>query len=212
MSLVPDGSAVRYSRGDTLALQSRDTWTCEPTEITRPAFRVASLPPESFRYGELAVWPESRAARFFPDPSGPFSVNPEEEENLSEAIQKLKPGATEPVQLHQVVYLDVDGDGKEERFYSVFVEPSSGDEEDFIFNGMAFSGAFLADGDNPDELRLLMHGNLSRFDLRGAIDLDGNGRQELIIRSFFYEGDGVDLFQLPVRGKPRLLGSFGCGA
>lgn len=50
------------------------------------------------------------------------------------------------------------------------------------------------------------------FEILGCADVDGDGRQEIIVRTGYYEGEGVEIFSFDGKRPPRRVLSAGWGA
>ena len=109
-----------------------------------------------------------------------------------------------PLEVLQAYTLDQDGDGKAERFFAVAaLDPR---EEDYTF---AFSALFM-EGDRGRPV-LVRREDSAAVVLRGALDLDGDGRQELWLLLTPTGGGGVghEVLQLTQR-QVNPLGGYQC--
>ena len=117
------------------------------------------------------------------------------------------------VKIKQLLRVDLDGDGEEEVLLSGTRYPSSDDENSAPNAATAGSYSFVA-------LRRLQDGKVNTqiiegefypknmvfnapniYQVTGVLDLDGDGRMEIIINSAYYEGGGTTVWKL---GKIKL--------
>lgn len=161
---------------------------------------------------DWAVWPKSLGNTF-------TQIDPEtwsdkgarleevEEKAVLAAIAEVR-NVKGDFQPRQKASVDIDGDSKEELFISaIVVHPSTTDE-------FLFSGLFMAPGGDLGNLVLIDKAKKGRADviqLRGVVDLDGNGTGELWTGIAFDGGNGDRVVQL-VDGAPKPLGKWTCGA
>lgn len=163
----------------------------------------------SFFYG---VWPrsamrlvktvarESTSAR-------DTQLSDDEVAKLGAAI-KAKGGAVgDEVLAHQVAELNLDGQGAPDKAYAVYVPDPKHSEQ------YRWSGLFFAPEGNLDELVFIDQSKSKRdvFEVRGTVDLDGDGTRELWTRMVFEEGAGDRIVTLK-DGKAKSLGEWSCGA
>ena len=114
------------------------------------------------------------------------------------------PTDTGPLEVLQAYTLDQDGDGKAERFFAVAaLDPR---EEDYAF---AFSALFMEGARGRPVL--VRREDSAAVVLRGAVDLDGDGRRELWLLLTPTSGGGVghEVVQVTQR-RANLLGGYRC--
>ncbi|MEZ4454819.1 MAG: hypothetical protein R3B09_35540 [Nannocystaceae bacterium] len=108
--------------------------------------------------------------------------------------------------IHQAAGLDLDGDGKEERFFSAYVINPK-DIERYLFSGL-----FMARGGDVSRLILVDKDKSSSqiYKLRAGADLDGDGVRELWLSTATSEGGGDRMYHL--KGEAfEGLGKWTCG-
>jgi hypothetical protein len=127
---------------------------------------------------------------------------------LQKAALALAPGATDgELRCTQKAELDIDGDGTKERFFGVLVgHPTSPDRS-------LLSALFMAPGGDLGRLRAIETSkrDLDVFTIRGAVDLEGDGRRELWVTLTFDGGSGDRLVHLDGE-KAEPLAKWTCGA
>jgi hypothetical protein len=212
--LIAAAAPVKLSNDTTSKLKEKSEWVCEPAEFKQVAFPLdPQLPTGSVT--ELAVSPPSAPILFFPRvDETKFSANAEESTLLTEAIKKSEPSAKKVPNIHQLVKLDLDYDGKVDTIFSTTVagESEAGAGLTSIEGRFTFGGMFIRYGNKPEALVLLRREDFSMLEVRGAIDLNGDGRMELIVSDTQWEGYGMVLYEVGVDGALKPLGDWGCGA
>ena len=166
--------------------------------ITESAnFKYAAWPPSALK---IVKWvPEEttspRATRLSDD----------ETEKLLAAARR-QGGRGDELRAHQIAEIDVHDDGKRDKVYAVFIPHPTLSEQ---YN---WSGIFWAKDGDLDDLVLLEQSRTKRdvFEVRGALDLNGDKTNELWLRLVFAEGGGDKLVQIE-GGKPKSLGAWTCG-
>lgn len=160
-----------------------------------------------FKY---AAWPPSTLKAVHevdPESTQPAAITLDDEDKakLFAAIKSNWSGAKGEVQAHQVAQIDADGQGKKDTVYSVFL-PHPKLAEQYLW-----SGAFLALEGNLDAPILLEKSKSKRdvFEVRGWLNLDGAGSNELWMRMVFEESTGDHLLNIS-SGKAVALSRFSC--
>lgn len=110
----------------------------------------------------------------------------------------------EELTIVQVLDVDVDGDKVSDRLISATSAESG-------YANYAWSGVVVVPGRRAADARSVWHSDLEVMWFTGTLDIDGDGRRELVFASEYYEGSGVGLAHL-VDGVLTVLGSYGCGA
>jgi hypothetical protein len=207
LDMAPQGEEARLASQTGSAVKKVGEPTaplCTKGDGKKTARAVDGL--ESGADFSFGVWP--RAAY--------RTVEAVPEETLSDKGRQLDAGEKEKlaaamgkegeVEAHQVAQIDVDGDGKAEKIYSVFIRHATEPER------YAWSGAFLAEGGDLGKLHLLEKSKSKQdvFEVRAAVDLDGDGRRELWVRLVFEEGSGDRIVRLD-GWKPVPLAKWTCG-
>lgn len=147
----------------------------------------------------IAAWPSLSALAFRSLSPAPTS----ETTRAEEAVRRLAPGLRGELQQEVWTGIDVDGDGEDETFYSLVVPGT-----DISDPRLAFSALFIEAG---GELRLLGRFDYEVVKLRAVLDIDGDGTQELLLGTSYYEGDSVQLVTLR-NNRLEVLGAWSCGA
>lgn len=185
---------------------------CEPGEGKPTSFSTAKLDSgEAFSFG---VYPKSAAQKFISVSredttagSRTGSLDAAEKKAVEEAIvADSGKAAGEPVNIHQVASLDVDGDSQPDTFISAnVINPK--DTARYLFSGL-----FMRSSKSPDKLVLLdkTKTNLEIYTLLGAIDLNGDGTHELWVNAAFNEGGGDRVIEI-AGGKVNPLAKYSCG-
>lgn len=163
----------------------------------------------SFLYG---VWPRSAMKlvqlvdRNSTSPRD-TRLSEDEVQKLSAAIKAKGGSVGEELRAHQVAELDVDGQGKPDKIYAVFV-PDPNVSEQYRWSGM-----FLAPEGDLENPIFIVQSKSKRdvFEVRGTFDLDGDGARELWLRMVFEDGAGDRIFTFK-DGKAKALGDWSCGA
>ncbi len=208
LDMVPPDGKVRVSGGDQ-AFTKKVAGRVEPRCMVGSGKKIA-LDAEGlsggaeFTYGS---WPPS-ALKILKPVSGD-STSPAETTLDDETKAKL--GAKVPAKgeltAHQVAEIDIDGNGKKDGIYSVFVPHKT------MLEQYSWSGVFLARDGSLDDLILLEKSKSRKdvFEVMGVLDIDGAGTNELWIRMIYEEGAGDAIFQLEGDSAKR-LGKWSCGA
>ncbi len=213
LDLMKAGEKARVTSGDTAT-------TMEVGERVEPQCQVGSgktiaLAAEGLADGpnyKYGTWPPSglkTVTLVSEETIAPHQTQLDDEQKtkLLAAIKKDWAGASGEVEAHQVAEIDLDGKDEKDRIFAAYIPHPRMSEQ------YAWSGIFLAPGGDLDALVLLDKSNSKRdvFEVRGTLDLDGDGTQELWMRMFFDEGGGDRIVKLE-DGKPRPLGDWSCGA
>jgi hypothetical protein len=212
--LVAASSKIKLSTSSTSTIKEKTEWLCEPAEFKKVAFSIdPQLPTDA--QTELAVSPPGTPIEFVARVGETkFTANPDESALLSEAIKKSEPSAKKTPHVHQIATLDLDGDGKEDTIFSATVAGKGSSDEGLtsLEGKFTFSGVFVRYGNKPESLVLLQRQDYDTYEIRGAVDLNNDGRKELIISDTQWEGFGVVIYEVGTDGSLKALGDWGCGA
>ncbi|MGH1339930.1 MAG: hypothetical protein ACRBN8_00150 [Nannocystales bacterium] len=141
------------------------------------------------------------------DSTGPGAVQigDEEASKLKAAISAAGGKVGDELKVHQVA--EIQGRTAKDKVYSVYVPDPK------VLEQYKWSGAFLAEGGNLDNLTLIAKSKSKKdvFEVRGSMDLDGDKVNELWMRIVFAEGSGDQIFTLN-GGKVSGVGKWSCGA
>ena len=159
-----------------------------------------------FRYG---TWPPSGikiVEEVDKESTAPSRAHVSDDERAKiEAAIKAAGGSTgDELKVQQVA--DVKGLTDHDKVYSVYVPDPK------VMEQYKWSGAFLAEGGDLDKLTLLEKSKTKKdvFEVRGWMDLDGDGTRELWMRLIFAEGAGDRMVKL--KGGVSPIGNWSCGA
>jgi hypothetical protein len=114
-------------------------------------------------------------------------------------------GGEGDLQVNQVAELDLDGDGKKEKIVAAYI-PDPGSDESY-----RWSGLLVAPGGDLAALALVdkNKGRPDTFEIRGALDLDGDSKAELWLRRQSQDGSAGD--RLYTGAGYKGLGKWTCG-
>jgi hypothetical protein len=117
-------------------------------------------------------------------------------------------GGDGALEINQVAELDLDGDGKKETIVGAFVPDPRSDES------YRWSGLMVAPGGDLTKMQLVEknRGRPDVFEIRGAIDLDGDKHAELWLRRQSQDGSAGDRLYTGPGGTWKSIGSWTCGA
>ncbi|MCA9648940.1 MAG: hypothetical protein H6712_19945 [Myxococcales bacterium] len=207
LDMVPADAEVRVSAGDQ-AFNKKMGERVEPSCMDGSG-KLVAISAEGLQGGaefDFGTWPPSglRTVTLVPsDSTSPMNTQLDDD---TKAKLQAKVGKGE-ISAHQVAEVDVDGNGKKEDIYSVFVPHPSMAEQ------YTWSGIFMARDGNLDDLLLLTKSESRKdvFEMLGVVDMDGAGDKELWIRMQWEDGSGQAVFQLE-GGGVKELGKWSCGA
>lgn len=184
----------------------------EPCE-DRPTVK---LNPKKMKNGAIAF-----AAKWNPLPRKPKSVDTKEKKYVDLIREFLGTrGLKDPVvHITRALQIDLDGDGQNEVVISAthykggdeIPDESTPNSYSFVavmrsVNGKAetqlVAGEFYpeAKGDMPP----------NKFEIAAILDLNGDGKIDIVVRSRYYEGDEINVYERTASGFKQAL-SVGCG-
>lgn len=176
---------------------------------------VSPPEPPGFGYGHIALatpdWPLA------PRPVAVTATGPARYQTIGEEIFAGRPVDPTDGAVEQVVVGDLDGDGDDEAIVTFeFIQPA--------ITGAAgdFAALFVVDTDTGSAQTVyethvpapLPAGTLpftERFRVIAVADLNGDGRMEVAVHSWYYEGASVELFEYDGATLIPALGE-GCGS
>lgn len=160
-----------------------------------------------FKYG---TWPPSGikvVEEVDPESTKPSALHlsDDEESALLEAIKAAGGSTGETLEAHQVA--EIKGLTPKDKVFSVYVPNPK------VIEQYKWSGVFVAEGGDLKKLTLLAKSKTKKdvFEVRGSLDLDGDGTNELWTRLVFAEGGGDRLMSLKP-GSAEPIGDWSCGA
>jgi len=194
---LPVDAEVQLLGGGAARLGARQTSECAPSgeSVVGLAIRGAAGPT-----GEWAVTGQVQVKTW--DLSIPPEVAADVRARLQAALRSAAPSVRGPLRIDQALEVDLDADGVPERLYVVHVAASDEDP------APRFSGILQDDGVRA---RVLTRDDQHLFTVLGALDLDGDGRAELVLRAAYSEGDETAVVHLE-DGSLVVIGAWGCGA
>lgn len=207
LGLVPAGAQARVGAGDQAfnkVLGERTEPSCMAGSGKEVALAAENLTGGAeFTFG---TWPPSglKTVKLISDDATSPAATTLDDDTKGKLQAKVGKGE---ITAHQVAEIDVDGDGKKDGIYSVFV-PHPKLQEMYTW-----SGVFLAKENNLDNLVELANSRSRKdvFEVMGVLNLDGQGASELWVRMIYEDGAGDAIFQLE-GDKATRLGKWSCGA
>jgi hypothetical protein len=112
---------------------------------------------------------------------------------------------TSELRVLENIEVDLDGDGVRDRLISADL-PNADDEPGYRWAGLAF-----VPGGRADATRIVWESDLEHMIVDATLDLDGDGRREIVFRAEYYEGVGVGIARI-VNGEIDLAAVYGCEA
>lgn len=206
LEIVPKESTLGTSEGKPVRSKGRNTYTCEPTGDSMPSLEL--IPDPTRDTWPVAFWPESVKPQWFLLGDKDFKgLEFPEKAELQAAAKKAEPKASlKGFKVHQIVSVDLDGDGKNEELVSAYSLSAIEDQSQQTFGGL-----FLRDATNPKQFNPISTGMMDMYEVVGVYDLDQDGKKELILYIYYYEGGAYSIGKLDA-GKYVELGVWGCGA
>ncbi|HEY6070841.1 MAG TPA: FG-GAP repeat protein, partial [Chthoniobacterales bacterium] len=156
-----------------------------------------------------------------PLPRKPQAVDVKDKKYVDSVREFLSEhGLKDPVvQITQAVKIDIDGSGEEEVVISA-THYKNGDEipdesapntYSFVMLARFSQGKTekqLVDGEFYPDAKSEMPAN--KFEIAAVLDLNGDGKIDVVVRSRYYEGDEVSVYERTASGFNKAL-SVGCG-
>ncbi len=178
---------------------------------------VAAPEPPGFGYNAVAVFQQPWPLK--PRPVAVTSTSPEAYRALGEAAFADRPVDASQGDIEQLVVTDLDGDGDDEALASFeFVQPGIGPGTPGDFAGLLLIDTTTArttdavllwsiDQDADEESVDV----LERYRVLDVADLNGDGRMEVLVHAWYYEGASVLVYTYDGNELTRVLAT-GCGA
>jgi hypothetical protein len=117
-------------------------------------------------------------------------------------------GGEGELQINQVAEIDLDGDGTKEMIIAAYIPDPRSDES------YRWSGLLVAPGGDLAKLQMVEtnRGRPDVFEVRGAVDLDGDKSAELWLRRQSQDGSAGDRLYSGPGGAWKGVGTWTCGA
>ena len=177
---------------------------------------IVKLDPRRIKQGEVAFSPN-----WNPLPRKPKAADPNHRGH-GEVVREflLERGFKDPVvHISQIVRVDLEGDGHDEFVISAthykngdkIPEKSSPNTYSFVIIERIVDGktkAELVDGEFYPEAKPDSAPN--KFEIAALLDLNGDGKIDIVLRSAYYEGDEITVYETQPSGAKKVL-SVGCG-
>ena len=177
---------------------------------------VVKLKPAKIAKGEVAF-----AATWNPLPHKPKQIEFKGTQHVDVVRQFLREhGLRNPVvHISQIIAVDLDGDGQEEFVISAthykggnnIPDESTANTYSFVMIERIVDGkanAQLVDGEFYPQAKPDAAPN--RFEIVALLDLNGDGKIDLVLRSAYYEGDEISVHEYRP-GEAKKVLSVGCG-
>lgn len=177
---------------------------------------VPAPDPPGFGYGSVAMTTQDWTV--VPRPIGVASSGPPRYQEIGETIFAGQPVDGTNGAVEQVVVGDLDGDGDDEAIVSFeFVQQSAGAGTPgdfaalFVVDVDSRISATVLDTDVPSDLPPEAFPVTERYRVIAVADLNGDGRMEVAVHSWYYEGASVLLYEYDGETLVRALAT-GCGS
>jgi hypothetical protein len=194
LKLLPASARVTLSDGRSAAIKKRTKWLCDGDSSRYAAVEL--------KLGEIAA-PWATWPKFEVKTAAEQEPSADELKRVRAAAQETLGHAPKGELQVNAKSLDIDGDGKPERFFDVTAGFHEGEYE--------LSALYFVSGRARDVVEL-HRSNDDSYSLLGGVDLDGDGRLELIVESSYYEGDATIVESIDDKGNTIELGALGCGS
>jgi hypothetical protein len=177
---------------------------------------IVKLNPKKMKQGAIAF-----AAKWNPLPRKPQSLDVKDNKYVDLVREFLhERGFKDPiVHITQAVKIDIDGDGQGEVVISA-THYKNGDEIPDESTANTYSFVMMARSVNGKMETKLVAGEFypeaksdaapNKFEIAAVLDLDGDGKIDIVVRSAYYEGDEISVYQTRASGFNKAL-SVGCG-
>jgi hypothetical protein len=177
---------------------------------------IVKLNPKKMKKGAIAF-----AAKWNPLPRKPKLINVKEKQHVDVVREFLRErGLRDPImQISQIVSMDLDGDGQDEFLISAthykdgdeIPDESTANTYSFVMVERIVGGkpkAELVGGEFYPEAKSDTAPN--KFEIAALLDLNGDGKIDIVVRSAYYEGDEITVYETQSSGFKKAL-SVGCG-
>jgi hypothetical protein len=213
LDAVPPDAEVGVAGGATLEIVGRVPWPCSG-EDAADAPRVFAIAPTSGdgapAVSRWAIWPVTKAASVrtaasMREGDADLAIDAADLEAATRAARETGGDVARALRVTQATAADLDGDGRDETIYAATFRTRTDEPSD-----EAWSGLLAQSGAAHSDFSVLLHDTLASFEALAVLDLEGDGRMELLVSSPYYEGEGVSLIRLS-GGGIEVVGSWSCG-
>jgi hypothetical protein len=185
---------------------------------TGPSIDVAVAAPEPPGFGFNAVAVIEQTWPLKPRPVAVATTAPDAYRALGEAAFAGEPVDASQGAIEQLVVADLDGDGDDEALASYeFVQPSSGPGVPGDLTALLLIDATTRASDTVQLWTVDQDADdgtfdfIERYRILDVADLNGDGRMEVLVHAWYYEGASVLVYTYDGSGLTRVLAA-GCGA
>ncbi len=177
---------------------------------------VVKLSPRTIKQGAIAF-----SANWNPLPRKPKLADPKQKSHVDVVREFLRDrGIKDPVvHITKIVSVDLNGDGQDEFVLSAthykkgdkIPDESSPNTYSFVMiervvDGQTKTG--LVDGEFYPEAKPDSAPN--KFEIAALLDLNGDGKIDIVLRSAYYEGNEISVYETQTSGAKKVL-TVGCG-
>ena len=204
--------------GETPVVLGENTEACFDDRVG-PAIDIDVVAPDPPGYGYNAVAVISQPWPLKPRRVAVTSTSPEAYEALGEAAFADEPVDASQGDIEQVVVADLDGDGDDEALASFeFVQPSAGPGAPgdlaallLIDVGTRAADTVLLSAVDQEVAADGSFELIERYRVLDVADLNGDGRMEVLVHAWYYEGASVIVYTYDGTELTEVLAT-GCGA
>jgi len=206
--------------GETPVTLGENTEACFDGRVG-PAIDVELAPPDPPGFGYSAVALFQKPWPLKPRPVAVTSTAPEAYRALGEAAFEDEPVDATQGAVEQLVVTDLDGDGDDEALVSFeFVQPSAAPGVPGDLAALLVIDATTREADTvllsvvPDDAGDGDDGSfelIERYRILDVADLNGDGRMEVLVHAWYYEGAAVIVYTYDDGELTEVLAA-GCGA
>lgn len=211
-------SSVQSLDGASRRLGGAKPIVCDPTgsgevQGERAGFAIDDVAGEPTVLGQFLIWPPSRArdvVRWDTRPPADVTAVTRKAAELAKGLTYSGPDGAPvpyvlsgPIDLRGTLTADIDGDDKPDVVYSLAL-PS---EDEFFWRPRYLIAAVST---RPGELLKLGESTSVEVEAVAAIDLNGDGADEVLVAEPYHEGNSVYVGRF-ANGTLEALGGWGCG-